>query len=168
MADTSIQRDFIDGVQEVFTTLFNEGISDGVEFYPFHNEESDIYGEVPYKEYLPPVYLVAKVELFPKEGNTDVEAQKEDATFTITYKSLAEVRGIDVSNKNLAELRKGYIKYKDTFYEINDIKPRAYVEDVFLLYEFHCVEDLEVDELIIYIDTPEEDEETQINGDENE
>ena len=33
MADLSIRKDFVDGVQEIFTTLFNEGVTDGLDLY---------------------------------------------------------------------------------------------------------------------------------------
>ena len=33
MADESIRKDFVDGVQEIFTTLFNDGKSDGLNLY---------------------------------------------------------------------------------------------------------------------------------------
>ena len=33
MADLSIRKDFVDGVQEIFTTLFNDGVTDGLDLY---------------------------------------------------------------------------------------------------------------------------------------
>lgn len=153
MADERIKKAFYDGVHTVFSTMFNDGVNDGVYFYPLY-EPSDkgVYKEVKYKKYLPPVLLVAKVQLVPTQGNEDVKTIKEVATFTITYKSLHE-KGINVSNKNFPELRKGLIKYKDTFYNIDNIKPSIYVEDTFMAYVFECTEDLHLTDVLIEEDS---------------
>ena len=55
------------------------------------------------------------------------------------YKSLVD-RGIDISEGNFAELQKGLMKYKDTYFTIENIQPHAFVEQVFLLYDFICKE----------------------------
>lgn len=150
MADTNIQEAFIEGVNEIYSTLFTDGINDGVYFYPIYEPpKKNVYGEVKYKQYLPPVLLVAKVVLLPQQGEEDIKALKEKATMTIPFKSLRD-NNIDVSNKNLFELRKGLLKYKDTFYEIDNIKPSVFVADTFITYIFECTEDLNTTEIQIY------------------
>src|SRR5574344_580720 len=142
MADESIRQEFIDGVHEVYSTMFTDGTNDGVYFYPLYEpEKKSVYREVKYKQYLSPVLLVAKVQLTPTQGEEDVKTIKEVATFTVTFKSLDD-NGIDVSNKNLPVLRKGLIKYKDTYYDIDNILPKTFVENTFMTYVFECTEDI--------------------------
>lgn len=146
MPNLDIQKDFIEGTQEIFTTLFNfgkenkDGSIDGVSLYLLSdNVDTNVYGETKNKTYQKPKYLVVQVILVPTIGEQDVEYINEKATFVIPYKSLLDNK-IDVSNKNLEVIRKGLIKYKDTFYLIDNILPKAYVEDVFLFYHFVCTE----------------------------
>lgn len=151
MADMSIQKEFIDGINEVYSTMFTDGVSDGVYFYPLYEPPSKgVYGEVKYKQYLEPKLLVAKVSLTPQQGEEDIKTIEEYAVFTVPYKSLRD-SGVDVSNKNLPELRKGLIKYKDTFYSVDNVKPNTFVADVFLTYVFECTEELDTTEVDIFI-----------------
>lgn len=144
MADENIKKEFIDGINEVFSIMFTDGTNDGIYLYPLHEPtELNVYKEVKYKKYSPPVLLVAKVQLTPTQGEEDVKTIEETATFTVPFKSLRD-NGIDTSNKNLNVLRKGVVKYKDTFYEIDNIKPNTFVEDTFMTYIFECTEKLEM------------------------
>lgn len=150
MADVSIQKDFIDGINEVYSIMFTDGVNDGVYFYPLYEpEKKSVYGEVKYKQYLSPVLLVAKASLTPEQGEEDIKTIKERAVFTIPYKALRD-NEIDVSNKNLVNLRKGLIKYKDTFYDIDNIKPSTFVADTFLTYIFECTEELTLTEVEVF------------------
>lgn len=171
MAVTDIQRDFIEGVHEVYATMFTDGVNDGVYFYPLYEpEKKSVYREVKYKQYLSPILLVAKVTLTPEHGEEDVKSIKERAEFKVTYKSLVD-NEIDVSNKNLVNLRKGLIRYKDTFYEIDNISPTTFVEDVFLAYVFECTEEPTLTDVVVYsppVEEPEKPEEdSPVEGEEN-
>lgn len=143
MANKEIQDAFVDGIHEVFTTLFNEGISDGVHFYPFNpNCKSDnVYKERIGKLYLDPILLVAKVTIDVVDPTDSFRTVSHRGTFRVSYKSLRD-NNVDVSLKNLKELEKGLMKYKDMVFEIEKIVPTTYVEDVFLTYEFQCKEKL--------------------------
>lgn len=148
MADKNIRHDFIEGMQEVFTTLFNDGSEDvdGVFFYALSPYTSkSIYDESDQKVYKPPSFLVCRVNKNPTLGE-EVEQIKEKVEFTIPLKSLQE-NNLDVSTEGLEELRKGYMKYHDTFYQIDNISPKTYVEDVFLFYTFSCTEDIHLKSL---------------------
>lgn len=159
MADQAIRREFVEGVQEIFTTLFNNGSekTDGVFFYALSDQtDQNVYGENKYKTYKPPVLLVCKAVLNPVHGEQDVEEVKDSATFTVTYQSLVE-NGLDLTNAGLSALRRGMMKFRDAYYKVDLISPRAYVEDVFLLYDFQCTQDLEVtDETYLIEEPPEE------------
>ena len=148
MADLEIQKDFIEGVNEIYETLFSDGKVDGVYFYPYKNTKLGIYQEDRDKTYKEPILLSAKVQLTPTNSKEDIEVIKGLAKITIPFKALTD-NNLDVSTEGLIELRKGYLKYKNTFYEIINIKPQTFVEDVFLTYLFECVEDVEIKDLTI-------------------
>ena len=156
MADLSIRKDFVDGIQEVFTTLFNDGVTDGVNLYLLSDKTiTNVYGETKYKVYKKPILLVAKSQLTPTQGEQDVEVIKESATFTIPLKSLQE-NNIGVTNTDLDNIRKGVIEFHGVFYTIDNISPKAYIEDVFLMYQLDCTEDKYVTSVLV-----EEEEETE-------
>lgn len=159
MADQAIRREFVEGVHEIFTTLFNNGSeeTDGVFFYSLSEKTAkNVYGENKYKTYKPPVLLVCKAVINPQHGEEDVEEVKDTATFTVTYQSLVENGLTDLTNAGLSLLRRGMMKFRDTYYKVDLINPRAYVEDVFLLYDFQCTQDTEVTDDSYDIEEPPE------------
>lgn len=144
MAYQDIRKDFVDGVQEIFTTLFNNGseTSDGVYLYLLSSQRStNVYGERKYKSYQEPKLLVCQAKLNPMYGEQTMEEIKDQAEFVVPLKSLQE-NGLEVTHEALEEMRKGVLKFHDTVYIIDNIIPKAYVEDVFLMYRFICTEDV--------------------------
>ncbi len=141
MADESIRKDFVDGVQEIFTTLFNEGVTDGLDLYLLSDKTStNVYDESKYKIYQAPKRLVTQARLTPTHGEQDVEGIKDEAVFVVPLKSLQNAE-LGVTNTDLDIMRKGVIKFHGVFYLIENILPKAYIEDVFLMYHFVCKED---------------------------
>lgn len=158
MADTSIRADFVDGVQEIFTTLFNEGVSDGLDLYLLSDKSTkNVYGESKAKMYQQPIKLVCQAHINPTHGQQDVEEVEGVADFVVPLKDLQN-KEVDVSTKGLEVLRRGVIKFHDTFYKIDRITPKAFVEDVFLMYTFYCTEDVHVDEVPVEESESEENE----------
>ena len=156
MADENIKRDFIEGINEVYATMFTDGVNDGVYFYPLYEPETlSVYREVKYKQYHIPVLLIAKVQVKPTQGEEDIKSTKGDAVFTIPVKSLMD-NDIEVSYNNLANLRKGLMQYKETFYEIDTIEPKVFVADTFMTYQFNCTEDLNLKEVSVFTPPVEE------------
>ena len=147
MADESIRKDFVDGVQEIFTTLFNEGVSDGLNLYLLSdNTKPNVYGEQKYKTYKAPITLVCKAQLTPTQGGQTVEEIKDIAVFTIPIKSLQDAN-LGVTNDDLDIMRKAVIEFHGVFYKVDNISPKAYIEDVFLMYQFDCTEDKQLDSI---------------------
>lgn len=140
MADESIRKDFVDGVNEIFTTLFNDGVSDGLKLYLLSdNTKPNVYGEQKYKMYKAPITLVCKAQLTPTQGGQTVEEIKDKAIFTVPLKALQDVN-LGVTNDGLDTLRKSVIEFHGVFYDVDNISPKAYIEDVFLMYQFNCTE----------------------------
>lgn len=149
MADLSIRKDFVDGVHEIFTTLFNEGVSDGIKLYLLSEKtKTNVYGESKYKMYQAPKMLVAQARLTPTQGEQDVEVIKDHAVFIVPLKSLQE-RGLGVTNADLDDMRKGVVEFHGVFYTIDNILPKAYIEDVFLMYHFVCTEDKYITSILV-------------------
>lgn len=149
MADLSIQKDFIDGVHEIFTTMFNDGETDGIKLYLLSDKtKTNVYKESKYKKYKAPKMLVAQARLTPTQGEQDVEVIKDKAVFIVPLKSLQE-RELGVTNADLDEMRNGVIEFHGTFYTVDNILPKAYIEDVFLMYHFVCTEDKYVTSVLI-------------------
>ena len=146
MADTitEIQNDFIDGVYEVYSEMFNDGINTGVYFYPYEdNPDKGIYKEDTNKTFKSPILLVARIVLAVDSDGETVEEIKNTASVTIPFKSLRD-NSLDTSTAGLKELNKGYLRFNDTFYEVLTIKPQSFVANVFLTYLFECAEDVEM------------------------
>ena len=156
MADESIRNDFLDGVQEIFSTLFNEGkAEEGILLYPFVEEEDNIYKEHKFKKYKKPITLVSSVSVPEKDGNVDIKAQKRQAIFKVPTKCLSGY-GYEMTKSNMAYLRKALIRFKDIFFTIDLIQSRIYVEDTFLLWEFQCTEIFDPDSIKIGAEDSEE------------
>lgn len=157
MANESIRKAFVEGVQTIFTTLFNEGVSDGLKLYLMSDKTStNVYGESKYKKYQQPKMLVTQARLTPTQGEQDVEVVKDQATFVVPLKSLQE-NGFGVTNADLDIMRKGIIEFHGVYYTIDNILPKAYIEDVFLFYHFVCTEDKYLTSILVEEPTPEED-----------
>lgn len=143
MAYQDIRNDFIEGVNEVFTTLFNNASEgDGVYLYLLSSQrDTNVYGERKYKTYQEPILLTCQAILNPTYGEQTVEEIKDKAEFVVPLKAFLD-KGIEVTHESLAEMRKGVLKFNDVIYIIDNIVPKAYVEDVFLMYRFICTEDI--------------------------
>lgn len=158
MADLSIRKDFVDGVQEIFTTLFNDGVNDGINLYLMSDKiKTNVYGESKYKMYKAPKLLVTQARLTPTQGEQDVEGIKDKAVFVVPLKSLQE-RELGVTNADLDIMRKGVIEFHGVYYTIDNILPKAYIEDVFLMYHFVCTEDKHTTSILV--EEPEDGGET--------
>ena len=150
MADLSIRKDFVEGVQEIFTTLFNDGVTDGLDLYLMSENTSsnNVYRENKYKMYKAPKRLVTQARLTPTQGEKDVEVIKDKAIFVVPLRSLQD-NNLGVTNNDLDIMRKGMIKFHGVYYTIDNILPKAYIEDVFLMYYFVCTEDKYTTEILI-------------------
>ena len=144
MADDSIRKDFVDGVYDIFTTLFTDGVNDGLNLYLLsESTKPNVYGENKYKVYKAPILLVCKAQLSPTQGNQTVEEIKDVAVFTVPIKSLQDAN-LGVTNDDLDTMRKAVIEFHGVFYNIDNITPNAYIEDTYLMYKFDCTEDKHV------------------------
>lgn len=137
--DLSIQKAFLDGMKELWDTVFTT--VDLVLLDTDNTIINEVYGEVVGdKVYLPPLTLPAKVDLSLHELSDDTEGKSYNATFRFPTKVFLD-NNIDLSvKKGLDILRKAKIEYQGAEYEIQDIKPQTNIQGVYLFYQFLCNE----------------------------
>lgn len=137
--DLSIQKAFLDGMKELWDTVFTT--VDLVLLDTDNTIIDEVYGEVVGdKIYLPPLTLPAKVDLSLHELSDDTEGKSYNATFRFPTKVFLD-NNIDLSvKKGLDILRKAKIEYQGAEYEIQDIKPQTNIQGVYLFYQFLCNE----------------------------
>ena len=142
MANTDIQQAFIDGIHEVYSTMFTDGEEDGIDLYFLDMKDTkvdDVYRESKSKKYGKPIRLVSHANLSPAVQDVPIMDVKYDAVFKVPCKEFL-THEIDVSPSGLDTMRKGKINFKDKDYEIINILPTTFVRDVFLVYQFVCKE----------------------------
>lgn len=136
-----IQDAFVDGINEVYSIMFTDGISDGVKLYLLNPSTSGgFYKESKVKRYKTPVLLVAKAQTNMKDrGDAIADSEVKDyPKFTVTYKSMRD-KGVPCQSESDWDiLKRGYIEFHNAFYEIKNVKPQTFVEDVFLTVVFEC------------------------------
>lgn len=137
--DLSIQKAFLDGMKELWDTVFTT--VDLVLLDTDNTIINEVYSEVVGdKIYLPPLTLPAKVDLSLHELSDDTEGKSYNATFRFPTKVFLD-NNIDLSvKKGLDILRKAKIEYQGAEYEIQDIKPQTNIQGVYLFYQFLCNE----------------------------
>ena len=149
MADLSVQKDFVDGIQDLFTSLFNDGVTDGLNLYLISDKsKKNVYGESKFKVYKAPIRLVTQARLTPTQGEQDTEVIKDKAVFVVPLKSL-QLNNLGVTNADLDIMRKGVIEFHGVYYTIDNILPKAYITDVFLMYQFECTEDKYITSVLV-------------------
>lgn len=165
-----IQDAFTDGIYDVYSIMFTDGISDGIKLYLFDEEtRRNFYKESKVKRFKPSKLLVAKAEADMQEREKDDYPEddfKNHPTFTVPYKSL---RGNDIScqtEEDFRVLRKAYIEFHKAFYEVQKVSVRTFIEDVFEFITFKCVYRPDIDELTLTVDGIT-DEEVSLKSEDN-
>lgn len=132
-----IQQDFLEGTQEVFSTL----LTDEVNFHFMNEEDTEInvYNEAPVKKYREPIVLVAKITVSRGAAGTEYEKNTCDATIIIPTKEFID-KEIDYSPSNYETLKKAIFSFKGVFYKVDEIVPKTCVANEFLFHQFNCSE----------------------------
>lgn len=157
--DKEIQDAFVDGLNEVYSIMFTDGVNDGVNLYLLDPDtEGGFYKESKVKKYKKPVLLVAKAQSNMKvRGEEVVETEVNNLPkFTVPYKSMRDKGVACQTEKDWDILRRGYIEFHGAFYEITSVKPMTFVEDVFLTVLFECKYRQDVSSIFVTDDNEEE------------
>lgn len=157
--DKEIQEAFVDGMNEVYSVMFTDGVNDGVKLYLLDpSTEGGFYKESKVKKYKKPVLLVAKAQTNMKvKGDEVVESDvKNLPKFTIPYKSMRDNNIPCQTEKDWDILKRGFIEFHEAFYEIKSAKPQTFVEDLFLTILFECEYRKDITSLLVVTDDTEE------------
>ncbi len=133
-----IQNAFLEGINEVFYTLFTET----VKFYLMDESATPvhpIYGESPEKVYLPPYDIVAKVVTsFNKEDLPDLTLEI-DAIITVPTRMMIYHNIPRNTLEDLDRLRKAKFAYKEIDnYLVERVGQKTLVADEWQFYTFYC------------------------------
>lgn len=142
MADLSIQQAFLDGINDVFSIMFTEGVK-----FTLLNEETtktNVYEEAIEKFYSKDYDLVAKITTTFREGELPIEDVQVDALFTIPTKQLIKHNLPRTTMDDLKKLAKGKMTYKGIDYLIHRVVPKTLVADEWQMYDFICYIDKKV------------------------
>lgn len=136
MADLSIQNAFLDGIEEIYSTLFTDSV-----YFSYLDEdmtETNVYGESREKRYLTPIKLVGRVNTSFEKGNEYVEGINIDCVITIPTKQLITYNIPCETEEDFEVLRKGMFTYGSIQYLVTKVSPRTLIADKWHLYDFHC------------------------------
>lgn len=157
--DKEIQEAFVDGMNEVYSVMFTDGVNDGVKLYLLDpSTDGGFYKESKVKKYKKPVLLVAKAQTNMKvKGDEVVESDvKNLPKFTIPYKSMRDNNIPCQSESDWDVLKRGFIEFHEAFYEIKSVKPQTFVEDLFLTVLFECEYRKDITSLLVVTNDTEE------------
>jgi hypothetical protein len=124
--------DLKQAVYEVYDELFSHSI----DFIPFdvENNDTDLYEERKYKNYLDPIPLIGGVKIESGEETlqpTGVKVQY-DAKFEIPVLELETKEVLDLGEEVISKSR---MKYQGITYSIVNFEPTNMVADIFLMYK---------------------------------
>lgn len=136
---TEIQEAFLDGINEVFTTLFTNRVMFSFLDKEQTEEELSIYGEVPKKYYHEPIALVANVFLESEKYEHPDKQFKNTAVFKVPTRQLI-INNIPHTQADLPALERGKIHFNGVDYLVDSVKPHTLVADVWQMYVFNCTE----------------------------
>ena len=157
--DKEIQEAFVDGMNEVYSIMFTDGVNDGVKLYLLDpSTDGGFYKESKVKKYKKPVLLVAKAQTNMKvKGDEVIESDiKNLPKFTVPYKSMRDNNIPCQTEKDWDILKRGFIEFHEAFYEIKSAKPQTFVEDLFLTILFECEYRKDITSLLVVTDDTEE------------
>lgn len=157
-ANNSIQKAFLDGINEVFSIMFTQHC-----LMYFLNDEStevNIYGETDEKVYGEPYELTAKVSYDQPKGESPEQTVERKAIITIPTKQLIQNNISFLNEADWERFRQAKLVYEGTEYLVDIVKPKTLVADIWQFFDFYCTEDKKSS-----LDVPEEEVEPETTGD---
>lgn len=140
MADLSIQNAFLDGIEEIFSTMFTNRL-----YLSLLDEEGttvNVYGESSdEKMYLSPIQLIGRIQTTFTQGEDPVEAVNIDAVITIPTKQLITHQIPHQTESDLETLKKAKFAYDGFEYLVDKVVPKTLVTDKWQMYDFMCHKD---------------------------
>lgn len=132
---SEIQTAFLNGVEEIFTELLTSDIQ--LFLFDKNTVHSDIYGDKINFEYIEPIKLVGsfkETEQSLNEKNQLIDMNV--ATVRIPTKQLITNEISHENQEDIDYLCKSKISWKGHEYLVSSIQPKAFVGDMYQIYEF--------------------------------
>lgn len=136
MADLSIQNAFLDGIEEIFSTMFTDRLQ--LRFLDEEATQVNIYEETTEKVYSDPIPLIGRIQTTFTQGENPIESVQIDAIITIPTKQLITKQIPHESVTDLETLKKAKFAYDGFEYLVEKVVPKTLVADKWQLYSFEC------------------------------
>lgn len=136
MADLDIQNAFLDGIEEIFSTMFTDRLQ--LSLLDEESTQVNIYDETPDKVYLSPIPLIGRIQTTFTQGENPVEKVQVGATITIPTKQLITKQIPHQTEKDLETLKKAKFSYDGVEYLVDKVVPKTLVADKWQMYDFIC------------------------------
>lgn len=134
-----IQVAFLDGIEEVFSTLLCNHLL--LYFLDEDNTTVDsLYGETVEKKYLEPYELIAKVTYEHQKGSEPEETVIRNAQFKVPTKQFLTLGIPFLEEKDWERMRRAKLVYEGTEYLVETVKPTTLVADIWQFLVFDATE----------------------------
>ena len=134
--DKEIQDAFLDGMNEVYATMF----TDQLEFQALDmtNTHTNIYGESPAKVFLPTIKLVGNFLETVLDETQPVEENNVTTLIKIPTKQLIINNIGHLTEADFKNLERAQFTYRGRTFTVNRVVPTTLIADLWQVYEFHC------------------------------
>lgn len=136
MADLTIQKAFLDGIEDIFSTMFTDRLQ--LRLLNEKSTQTNIYEETTTKVYLDPIPLIGRIKTTFIQGEDPVESVQIDAVITIPTKQLITKRIPHETDADLDTLKKAKFAYDGFEYLVEKVVPKTLIADKWQMYDFEC------------------------------
>ena len=137
-----IQNAFLDGINEIFTTMFTDQIE--VFLLDEENTKTNVYKETANKKYLEPVRVAGEINTTFAQGENVVEGIEIDALIRVPTKQI-QASGIPHETlEDLETLRKSKVRFAGVEYLVHKVTPKTLIAEIWHFYDFACLVDKNV------------------------
>ena len=133
---SEIQNAFLDGLEEIFRTMFTDKIN--LSLLDEESTKTNVYDETPKKVYKAPIPLVGRITTTSTQGEDPIEGVQLDASITIPTKQLITNFIPHQTDKDLETLKKAKFSYGGFEYLVEKVTPKTLVADKWQMYDFKC------------------------------
>ena len=136
MADLTVQNAFLDGIEEIFSTMFTDRLQ--LRLLDEEDTQTNIYEESSDKQYLDPIQLIGRIQTTFTQGENPVESVQIDAVITIPTKQLITKQIPHETDSDLETLKKAKFAYDGFEYLVEKVVPKTLIADKWQMYSFEC------------------------------
>lgn len=136
IADLSIQKAFVEGINEVFSIMFTEK----VKIYLLDTEKTkeNIYGEAKEKTYKKGIEIVCKIIYNVSESNKELSKNIIKANITVPIKQLLENKILFNSVDDIRYLECAVFEHNGNIFEVDEVTPKTLIAEMWQMIDFNC------------------------------